>query len=62
MDGKEVIEKKLTHAREEMEKEKVEIRNIQNQSQSLQKKFGFHAVKGKEWESKIEAYEDLLKE
>jgi len=61
MDTKEVIEKKLSQAKLDLEKEKVEMRTIQNQSQALQKKFGEHAVKGRDLQSKIEAYEELLK-
>lgn len=69
MDQKEIIEKKLAKAKIDLEKERVEMRKIQNQgsvlhkqSEALKEKFGEHAVEGKKQESKIEAYEELLKE
>lgn len=62
MDKNEAIEKKLAQAKLDLEKEKVEMRKIQGQLQALQKKFGDHAVKGRDFESKIDAYNDLLKE
>ena len=62
MDTKEVIEKKLHQAKLDFDKEKVEMRKIQAQVQVYQKKFGDHATRGRDLESKIEAYDDLLKE